>query len=87
MEVLRAVDQLRPFLAASSVQLDVTRVDGDTAYVSFGTGCQAPTPSLKAEVLGALGARLPSGVAVVEDQPSGGGAFVPLTSLRVGPPA
>jgi len=24
---------------------------------------------------------------VVEEQASGGGAFVPLTSLRVGPPA
>ena len=65
----------------------VTRVDGDTAYVSFGTGCQAPTPALRAEVLEALGARMPSGVTVVEEQASGGGAFVPLTSLRVGPPA
>ncbi len=86
MEVLRAVDQLRPFLAASSVSLEVARVDGDTAYVAFGTGCQAPTPALRAEVLGALNARL-SGVTAVEEQAAGGGAFVPLTSLRVGPPA
>lgn len=87
MEVLRVVDQLRPYLAASSVQLDVARVDGDTAYVSFGTGCQAPTPAQRAEILGALSARMPSGIVVVEEQASSGGAFVPLTSLRVGPPA
>ncbi len=87
MEVLRVVDQLRPYLAASSVQLDVARVDGDTAYVSFGTGCQAPTPALRAEILSALSARMPSGIAVVEEKAASGGAFVPLTSLRVGPPA
>lgn len=85
MDVLRAVDQLRPYLAAASVSLDVVRVEGDTAYVSFGTGCQAPTESLRGEVLEALNARL-SGMRAVE-QPASSGAFVPLTSLRVGPPA
>jgi Fe-S cluster biogenesis protein NfuA len=86
MEVLRSVDQLRPYLAASNVALDVVRVEGDTAFVSFGTGCSAPTAALKAEVMDALNARL-SGVTAVEEQVAAGGAFVPLTSLRVGPPA
>ena len=86
MEVLRSVDQLRPYLAASNISLEVLRVDGDAAYVSFGTGCSAPAPALKAEVLQALNARL-QGVTAFEEQVTSGGAFVPLASLRVGPPA
>jgi Fe-S cluster biogenesis protein NfuA len=86
LDVLRIVDQLRPALAASSVQLDVVRVEGDRAIVAFGGGCNAPTQAVRDEILQALGARLPSGMTVVEDQPSDQ-AFVPLTSLRVGPPS
>jgi Fe-S cluster biogenesis protein NfuA len=85
MDVLRVVDQLRPHLAASSVQLEVVRVEGDTATVSFGTGCNAPSAETRAEILQVLTTRLP-GMTAVEQEAAGGSAFVPLTSLRVGPP-
>jgi Fe-S cluster biogenesis protein NfuA len=85
LDVLRVVDQLRPHLAASSVQLEVVRVEGDTAIVSFGTGCNAPAAAVREEILQVLTTRLP-GMTAVEQQAQGGGAFVPLTSLRVGPP-
>jgi len=85
LDVLRGVDQLRPHLAASSVQLEVVRVEGDTATVSFGTGCNAPTAAVREEILQVLNSRLP-GMTAVEQVAQGGGAFVPLTSLRVGPP-
>lgn len=85
LDVLRVVDQLRPHLAASSVQLEVVRVEGDTAIVSFGTGCNAPASAVREEILQVLNSRLP-GMTAVEQAAQGGGAFVPLTSLRVGPP-
>jgi hypothetical protein len=84
MDVLRVVDQLRPHLAAASVQLEVVRVEGDSAVVSFGTGCNAPAENVKAEILTVLTSRL-SGMSLVEEVRSSE-TFVPLTSLRVGPP-
>ena len=84
LDVLRVVDQLRPHLAASSVQLEVVRVEGDTVTVSFGTGCNAPSAQVREEILQVLGTRLPGMTAV--EQTTSSGAFVPLQSLRVGPP-
>ena len=84
LDVLRVVDQLRPHLAASSVQLEVVRVEGDTVTVSFGTGCNAPSAQVREEILQVLGTRLPGLTAV--EQTTSSGAFVPLQSLRVGPP-
>lgn len=83
LDVLRVVDQIRPYLAASSIEMEVVQVDGDTAYVRFNTGCDAPAPQTKAEICDLLRQR--AGLAAVEevlDQPQ---AFVPLTSLRIGP--
>jgi hypothetical protein len=86
MDVLRVVDQLRPHLAAASVQLDVVRVEDEQVVVSFGTGCSAPAQNVRDEILQVMQSRL-SGLAVVEEQTSSGGqAFVPLGSLRIGPP-
>ena len=84
LDVLRVVDQLRPHLAASSVALEVVRVEGDTAIVSFGTGCNAPSAQVRAEILQVLTTRLPGITAVEQERQSS--AFVPLQSLRVGPP-
>jgi len=84
LDVLRVVDQLRPHLAASSVALEVERVEGNRVVVSFGTGCNAPSALVREEILQVLGTRL-SGM-TVEEQVTSSGAFVPLQSLRVGPP-
>lgn len=85
LDVLRAVDQLRPYLAASSIEMEVVRVEGDVVTVSFGGGCNAPSEATRQEILGALQTRLP-GITAVEDAPRGQ-AFVPMTSLTIGPPA
>jgi len=85
MDVLRVVDQLRPHLAAASVELEVVRVESDRVVVSFGTGCSAPAENVRDEILQVMQTRL-SGMTVVEDEPVGGQAFVPLGSLRIGPP-
>lgn len=85
MDVLRVLDQLRPHLAAASVQLDVVRVEADRVVVSFGSGCSAPAENVRDEIRTVMSSRL-DGMAVVEESPGGGAAFVPLTSLRVGPP-
>jgi hypothetical protein len=84
LDVLRVVDQLRPHLAASSVQLEVARVEGERVVVSFGTGCNAPSAQVREEILQVLGTRLP-GMTVTEEVAQSS-AFVPLQSLRVGPP-
>jgi hypothetical protein len=84
LDVLRVVDQLRPHLAASSVPLEVARVEGERVFVSFGTGCNAPSSQVREEILQVLGSRLP-GMTVTEEVAQSS-AFVPLQSLRVGPP-
>jgi Fe-S cluster biogenesis protein NfuA len=86
MDVLRVVDQLRPHLAAASVQLEVVRVEGDVATVSFGTGCNAPTAQVREEIRQVLTTRLPGITVAEQTASSGSSAFVPLTTLRVGPP-
>lgn len=87
LDVLRVVDQLRPYLAASSIELEVAQVDGDVAYLRFGTGCSAPSPEARQEICDVIRQRVPGLRAVEEVTAPSGGAFVPLTSLRVGPPA
>jgi Fe-S cluster biogenesis protein NfuA len=87
LDVLRAVDQLRPYLAASSIELEVMSVDGDVAHVRFGTGCSAPSAAVRDEVRASILSRVPGLVAVQEvAPPASPQAFVPLQTLRVGPP-
>ncbi|MEZ5115905.1 MAG: hypothetical protein R2737_06525 [Candidatus Nanopelagicales bacterium] len=86
VEVLRAVEQLRPYLVASSIELDVVRVADDVAVVRYPTGCSAPAQEVKDEIAQVLVSRVPGLRAVEEAEAEQSGAFVPLTSLRVGPP-
>lgn len=87
LEVLRAVEQIRPYLIASSVEFDVDRVEGDTAYVRFATGCSAPTDSIKEEIRGTLLSRVPGLRAVEEVVPEPGTTFIAVDTIRVGAPS
>lgn len=86
LEVLRAVEQIRPYLVASSIEFDVDRVEGDVAYVRFATGCSAPSDSVKDEIRQTLLARVPGLRGVEEVAPEPGGAFISLDTIRVGAP-
>lgn len=87
LDVLRAVEQIRPYLVASSVEFEVDRVDGDVAYVRFATGCSAPSDSVKEEIRGTLLSRVTGLRAVEEVAPPSAGAFIALDTIRVGAPA
>lgn len=87
LEVLRAVEQIRPYLVASSVEFDVDRVEGSIAYVRFATGCSAPSDTVKEEIKGTLLARVPGLQAVEEVAPSQGSTFIALDTLRIGAPS
>jgi hypothetical protein len=66
--------------------MDVVRVADDEVTVAFAGGCSAPSEQTKSEIMSVLGTRL-SGMTVVEQAPAPKGqAFVPVTSLRIGPP-
>lgn len=86
LEVLRAVEQIRPYLVASSIEFDVDRVDGDVAYVRFATGCSAPSDSVKEEIRSTLLARVPGLRGVEEVAPASGETFIALETIRVGAP-
>lgn len=86
LDVLRTIDQLRPYLAASSIEMEVVRVEGDVVTVAFAGGCSAPSEQTKAEILSVIGTRLPGMTAVEQETGPKGQAFVPVTSLRIGPP-
>lgn len=91
-DVLRALEQLRPYLVASGTDAEVVEVDGDVAYLRFaGGGCTGASAELRQGVREMLLARVP-GLRAVEEvaevtavvgEPAT--AFVPLTALRVGP--
>ncbi|MFM1965941.1 MAG: hypothetical protein RL134_1666 [Actinomycetota bacterium] len=86
LEVLRAVEQIRPYLVASSIEFDVDRVEGDVAYVRFATGCSAPSDSVKDEIRGTLLARVPGLRGVEEVAASNGETFIALDTIRIGAP-
>ncbi len=86
LEVLRAVEQIRPYLIASSIEFDVDRVEGDIAYVRFATGCSAPNDEVKAEIRDTLLARVPGLRGVEEVVADQGGAFIALDTIKVGAP-
>ena len=87
VDVLRAVEQLRPHLVASGTDMEVVTVDGDVVHVRYPGGCSGASSEIKAGVRETLLARVPGLRDVVEVEQEPAGAFVPLTSLRVGPPA
>lgn len=87
LDVLQVMEQIRPHLVASSIEMDVSEVRDDVAYVRFATGCSAPDQQAKDEIMGVLRQRVPGLRDVVELAPEPAGAFVALDTLRVGPPA
>ncbi len=86
LDVLKVVEQIRPYLVTSGIEMSVESVRSDVAYVKFATGCSAPSAQTKEEIMGVIRQRVPglAGVEEVVDTPQ---AFVPMTSLRVGPPS
>jgi Fe-S cluster biogenesis protein NfuA len=87
IDVLRVVEQIRPYLVTSSIEMSVESVRGDTAYVRFATGCSAPDQVVKDEIMGVIMQRVPGlkGVQEVKDEP--GRTFIGLDSISFGPPS
>ncbi len=85
IDVLRVVEQIRPYLVTSSIEMTVESVRGDVAHVRFATGCSAPDQVVKDEIMGVIRQRVPGlkGVEEVKDAP--GRAFIGLDSIRIGP--
>jgi hypothetical protein len=85
IDVLRVVEQIRPYLVTSSIEMSVESVRGDVAYVRFGTGCNAPDPEVRDEIMGVIMQRVPGlrGVEEIKDEP--GRAFIGLDTIRIGP--
>ncbi len=89
VDVLRAVEQIRPYLVASSADVEVVSVDDDVVTLRFGGGgCGGVSDELKQGVREVLMTRVP-GLRAVEEvaatPTASAQAFVPLTSLTVGP--
>ena len=82
------VEQIRPYLVTSSIEMTVESVRDDVAYVRFASGCSAPDQSIKDEIMGVIMQRVPGlhGVQEVVDD-TAGQAFIGLDTIRVGPPA
>jgi Fe-S cluster biogenesis protein NfuA len=85
IDVLRVVEGIRPYLVASSIEMDVETVRDDIAYVRFATGCSAPDQATKDEIMGVIRQRVPGLVGVQEIVPEPGKTFIGLDTLRVGP--
>jgi Fe-S cluster biogenesis protein NfuA len=85
IDVLRIVEQIRPYLVTSSIEMEVESVRGDVAYVRFAKGCSAPDQATKDEIMGVIMQRVPGlkGVEEIVDAP--GQAFVSLDTIRIGP--
>lgn len=86
LDVLNVVEQIRPHLIASSIEMSVEEVRDDVAYVRFPSGCSAPDQQTKDEIKGVIRQRVP-GLRDVVEVAEESGAFVPMDSLRIGPPA
>lgn len=54
IDVLRVVEQIRPYLVTSSIEMTVEQVRDDVAYVKFGKGCSAPAQVTKEEIMGVI---------------------------------
>jgi Fe-S cluster biogenesis protein NfuA len=85
IDVLRVVEQIRPYLVTSSIEMAVETVRGDVAYVRFATGCNAPDQTVKDEIMGVIMQRVPGLKGVEEIKDQAGQAFIGLDTIRVGP--
>lgn len=86
IDVLRVVEQIRPYLMASSIEMSVESVRDDVAFVKFAKGCSAPAQEQKDEIMGVIMQRVPGlrGVEEVVDQP--GSTFIGLDTISIGRP-
>ena len=86
LDVLKVVEQIRPYLVTGSIEMTVESVRGDVAFVRFGKGCSGPTQEMKDEIMGVIRQRVPGlkGVEEVVDSP--GSAFIGLSTIGIGPP-
>ena len=85
IDVLRVVEQIRPYLVTSSIEMSVEMVRADVAYVRFATGCSAPDQTVKDEIMGVIRQRVPGLRGVEEVKEEAGTTFIELSSLRIGP--
>ena len=87
IDVLRVVEQIRPYLMTASVEMSVESVRNDIAYVKFGKGCSAPSQENKDEIMGVIMQRVPGlkGVEEIKDEP--GRTFIGLDTISIGRPA
>lgn len=85
VDVLRVVEQIRPYLVTSGIEMTVESVRDDVARVRFATGCNAPDQATKDEIMGLIRQRVPGLVGVEELVEGPGPAFIALDTLRVGP--
>jgi len=85
IDVLRVVEQIRPYLVTSSIEMEVESVRDDVAYVRFAKGCSAPDQTTKDEIMGVIMQRVPGLVGVEEVKDQQGSTFISLDTLRVGP--
>jgi len=86
IDVLRVVEQIRPYLMTASVEMSVESVRNDIALVKFGKGCSAPSQETKDEIMGVIMQRVPGlkGVQEVKDEP--GRTFIGLDTISIGRP-
>ncbi len=85
IDVLRVVEQIRPYLVTSSIEMSVESVRGDVAFVKFATGCSAPDQATKDEIMGVILQRVPGLASVEEVKDEPGRAFIGLDTIRIGP--
>lgn len=85
IDVLRVVEQIRPYLVTSSIEMSVESVRGDVAVVKFATGCSAPDQATKDEIMGVILQRVPGLKSVEEVKDEPGRAFIGLDTIRIGP--
>jgi Fe-S cluster biogenesis protein NfuA len=85
IDVLRVVEQIRPYLVTSSIEMTVESVRNDVAFVKFGSGCNAPDPEVKDEIMGVIMQRVPGLKSVEEVKDESGTAFISLDTIRIGP--
>lgn len=87
IDVLRVVEQIRPYLVTSSIEMEVESVRGDVAYVRFATGCSAPDQATKDEIMGVIRQRVPGLKGVEEVRAEPGPTFIGAGTIPVGRPS
>lgn len=85
IDVLRVVEQIRPYLVTSSIEMEVDVVKDDVAYVRFAKGCSAPDQATKDEIMGVIMQRVPGLKGVEEVKEQNGSTFISLDTLKIGP--